>query len=139
MSTHSSENRCKEEYRMATGKEIGEFSLKFTSLTFTPGPGGSVLVQANCEGTAAGFGAVLGTGTFVSAGMKSGTWSWCGAAYLDNGDSITGNGQGTHESSGRHKWRTQGINHLSDGRTLAVEGEIDLASRSWTGKLFERS
>jgi hypothetical protein len=26
----------------------------------------------------------------------------------------------------------------SDGRTLVSEGEIDLASRSWNGKLFEK-
>jgi len=122
---------------MAGGKEIGEFSLKVTTLTYTPGPAGSILVQANCEGTATGFGAVLGTATFVSAGMKSATWSWCGAAYLDNGDSLTGNGQGTIESGGRHKWRSQGFNHLSDGRTVRIEGEIDLATRSWTGKLYE--
>ena len=30
---------------MAAGKQVGEFSLKTTSLTLTPGPGGSVLVQ----------------------------------------------------------------------------------------------
>jgi hypothetical protein len=36
---------------MAAGQPIGEYSLKATSLTLTPGPGGSVLVQANYEGT----------------------------------------------------------------------------------------
>jgi len=56
------------------GYLIGEFSLKTTSLTFTPGPGGSTLVQVNWEGPAAGLGTVAGTATFVSAGMKSGTW-----------------------------------------------------------------
>jgi hypothetical protein len=58
---------------------------------------------------------------------------------LDNGDIITFTGQGTHESSGRHKWRTQGISPLSDGRTFNVEGEIDLAAHTWSGKFFERS
>ena len=122
---------------MAAGQQSGEFSLKIASLIFTPGPANSVLVQANCEGTATGFGAVLDTGTFVVG--KSGTHSLCGAAYLDNGDIITFTGQGTHESSGRHKWRTQGVNQLSDGRTTAVEGEIDLAARTWSGKFVERS
>ena len=123
---------------MATGKPIGEFSLKTTSLTFTPGPGGSTLVSVNFEGTATGLGAVAGTATFVSAGMKSATYSWCGVAYLDNGDSITNNTQGTVESIGSHKWRTQAFGHFSDGRGMSVEGEIDFATRSWTGKLFER-
>jgi hypothetical protein len=124
---------------MAVGKELGDFSLKITSLTYTPGPAGSVLVQANCEGTASGqgAGALLGTATFMSAGMKSATFSWCGATYLDNGDSVTGIGQGTIESTGRHRWRSQGINHLSDGHTIRIDGEIDLATRSWVGKWYE--
>ena len=122
---------------MAAGQQSGEFSLKISSLIFTPGPANSVLVQANCEGTATGFGAVLLTGTFV--GGKTGTYSMCGADYLDNGDIITFTGQGTHESSGRHKWRTQNVNQLSDGRTVSAEGEIDLAARTWSGKFVERS
>jgi hypothetical protein len=121
---------------MAVGRQLGEYSLKITSLAFTPGPAGSLLVQAQCEGPATGYGTVFGTGTFVVG--KSGTHGWCGAAYLDNGEIVTTNGQGTHESSGRHKWRTQDVHHLSDGRTISVEGEIDLAARSWKGQFFER-
>ncbi len=124
---------------MASGKQTGEFSLKATTFTFTPGPAGSVLVQMNCEGSATGFGVVLGTLTAVSAGQKSGTWSWCSAAYLDNGDSVTGNGQGTFQSGGLNRWRTQGVVQISDGRMVGVEGELDLATRSWNGQLFERS
>jgi len=124
---------------MAAGKQVGEFSLKAITLTFTPGPAGSTLVQVNYEGTATGFGAVLGTATYVSAGMKSGTWSWCAGAYLDNGESVTGTGQGTIESSGRHKWHTRGSLQISDGRSLGLEGEVDLTARSWSGTLFERS
>ncbi len=118
-------------------KQSGEFSFKITSLIFTPGPANSVLVQATCEGTATGYGAVLGTHTFVVG--KSGTHSWCGACYLDNGDIILTNGQGTQESSGRHKWRTQDVHHLSNGQTVSVEGEIDLAARTWSGKFSEKS
>lgn len=124
---------------MAKKQKTVKFSLKVTSLTFTPGPAGSVIVQANCEGTATGLGAVAGTATFVPAGAKNATYSWCGVSYLDNGDSMTDNAQGTIGSIGRHKWRTQGIDHLSDGRIVSVEGEIDFAARSWTGKLIEKS
>jgi hypothetical protein len=124
---------------MASGKQVGEFSLKATSFTLTPGPAASVIVQANFEGSATGFGAVLGTMTAASAGQKNGTWSWCAAAYLDNGDSVTGNGQGTFSSGGTNKWRTQGFIHISDGRTISNEGELDLATRTWSGKLSERS
>jgi hypothetical protein len=124
---------------MALGKQAGEFSLKATSFTLTPGPAGSVIVQANFEGTATSFGVVIGTMTAASAGQKNGTWSWCAAAYLDNGDSVTGNGQGTFSSGGTNRWRTQGFIQISDGRNIGLEGELDLATRLWSGKLSERS
>jgi hypothetical protein len=71
--------------------------------------------------------------------MKNATYSWCGVSYLDNGDSMTDQAQGTIESIGPHKWRTQGIDHLSDGRIMRVEGEADLPARLWTGKLIPLS
>ncbi len=123
---------------MASGKQIGEFSMKFTSITYTPGPAGSVLIQANCEGPAAAFGALFGTATFVG-GPRDGTFSWCGTNYPDTGDPVTGIGAGTYESVGRYRWSTQLNVQLSDGRSVVDEGEIDLAKRSWTGKIFERS
>ena len=122
---------------MAVGQQSGEFSFKITSLTFIPGPAHSVLVQANCEGPVTGFGTTLGTGTFIVG--KSGTFSWCAASYLDNGDIFTSTGQGTTESSGQHKWHTHfGVQGL-DGRSFGCEGEIDLAARTWKGKFLERS
>jgi hypothetical protein len=123
---------------MASGKAIGEFSLKAITSTHSPGPAGSVLAQVNWEGTGTGFGAVFGTATYVG-GPKGGTFSWCSAAYLDNGDALTGIGQGTYESTGKHRWRTEGFIQISDGRRIASEGEIDLASRSWKGKISEMS
>ena len=122
---------------MAVGQQSGEFSFKITSLSFTPGPANSVLVQANCEGPVTDFGTTLGTGTFVVG--KSGTFSWCAASYLDNGDIYTSTGHGTVESSGRHKWRTQFVVQGADGQTFRCEGEVDLAARTWSGKFSEKS
>ena len=120
---------------MAKGKQLGEFSLKFTSFTLTAGPAGSVLTSGNYEGTASGLGTVLGTATFV--GGKSGTLSWCSSAFLDNGEQLMGSGSGTYESTGKHRWRVQGFHHNSDGTGFISEGEFDIAARSWTGKNFE--
>jgi hypothetical protein len=92
----------------------------------------------NWEGTATGFGAVFGTATFVG-GPKGGTFSWCSIAYLDNGDALAATGQGTFESTGKHRWSTEGFLQISDGRRVASEGEIDLASRSWKGRISEMS
>lgn len=122
---------------MAKGKQVGEFSLNFTSLGNTPGPAGSIVIQGNCEGQATGFGTVLGTASFV--GGKSGTLSWCSSAYLDDGGQLSSMGSGTYESSGTHRWRTVGFIQISDGRSIISEGEIELAKRSWVGKLFENS
>jgi hypothetical protein len=123
---------------MSSGKAIGEFSLKGITGTYSPGPAGSVLEQWNWEGTSTEFGAVFATATYVG-GPKGGTFNWCAVTYLDNGDSLTGIGQGTYESIGKHRWRTEGFAQISDGRRVASEGEIDLASRSWKGTLFEMS
>jgi hypothetical protein len=120
------------------GKAIGEFSLKAITATYSPGPAGGVLNQVNWEGTATGFGAVFGTATFAG-GAKGGSYSWCGEAFLDDGSVLTGNGPGTVESVGKHRWSTEGYMDLADGRRIATEGEIDLASRSWKGKIYELS
>jgi len=129
---------------MAKGKQVGELSAKFTSFTFGPGPHGTTILQANVEGTATGLGAVLGTGTFVLAhgksGHHSGNYTYHGMNYHDDGEQTTLTGTGTYESIGKHRWRTQAHNaFLSNGQTFAFEGEIDLAGRLWTGKIFEQS
>jgi len=123
---------------MATGKALGEFSLKAITATYSPGPAGGVLSQVNWEGTATGFGTVFGTATF-GGGPKGGSYSLCTEAFMDNGDIMTGIGQGTFETVGKHRWRTEGFMQLSDGRRIAGEGEIDLAARSWKGKISEIS
>jgi len=123
---------------MAAGKQIGEFSFKFITFVNIPGPAGDVLRQVTWEGTASGFGTVFDTVTF-GGGSKAGTFSECGTAFMDNGDFLHGIGQGTYESNGKHRWRTAGFMQISDGRRITSEGEIDLAERSWKGKLFEMS
>jgi hypothetical protein len=124
---------------MASGKQIGEASLKAITITHSPGPAGSVLTQVNWEGTATGgFGAVFSTATYVG-GPKSGTYSSCNVAYLDNGDRLSMIGQGTYESTGKHQWHVKGVMQLSDGRRITAESEVNLAERSMKGKLFEMS
>jgi len=123
---------------MGTGKALGEFSLKAITATYSPGPAGGVLSQVNWEGTATGFGTVFGTATF-GGGPKGGSYSLCTEAFMDNGDIMTGIGQGTFEAVGKHRWRTEGFMQLSDGRRIAGDGEIDLAARSWKGKISEIS
>ena len=119
---------------MTKGKEVGEFSHTWSSITLLPGPAGSMLHQANVEGTATGYGAVRGTATFV--GGKSGTFSALWAAFLDDGEQLGGTSTGTYESVGKHVWKTAETVNVSDGTVIYSEGVIDNAGRSWKGKMF---
>ena len=65
--------------------------------------------------------------------------SWVGTSYLDSGEEVNAKGEGTWESVGTHKWRIRGMNYLSNGRTIVGDGVIDLATRSFTGTLYEWS
>ncbi len=118
------------------GKPVGEFSLKMVTLSIKPGPAGSVINEGNFEGTATGYGVLFLTASFIG-GAKDGTFSLYLSSFLENGDGVNGIGQGTYESTGKNRWRTQAVTQISDGRRVAGEGEIDLASRSWKGKLSE--
>jgi hypothetical protein len=120
---------------MAKGNEVASFSMKSTSATYTPGAGGSTVTSVNFEGTATGgFGTIAGTGVFV--GAKAGTLSYTGVAYMDNGETMFSHGSGSFESTGQHHWKTTGVMDLSDGSRMLSEGEIDLAERTWTGKVY---
>jgi hypothetical protein len=122
---------------MPIGKEIGDFSLKSTSTNYAD-EGGSVSI--NCDGTATGYGTVLGTLTFRGEpGAQSGPLSWRGQGFLENGDTVAGVGKGAWESIGKHKWRTRLIVTTSDGRCHASEGQLDLKTRTLSGKMLEWS
>ena len=121
---------------MTTKQVLSEFSLKASSFSFTSGPTGGVIAQANFEGTATGFGTVCGTMNASPAGQPSGTWDWCAVSYPETGDSVTGTGRGTFSKSGANRWATKGVLQISDGRMMQSEGELDLGTRIWSGKIY---
>jgi hypothetical protein len=130
---------------MALGKKIGEFSLKQTSTTVTPGSGGTLALQINLQGQAsgeAGEGIAIGTMSVAyEPNLKNGTWSYCGMTALNKGGGFTVNSQGAWEETGRLKFRHRGTGHFSDGRTCGVEFVNDATSGSVTlsGILYEWS
>jgi hypothetical protein len=72
---------------MAAGnQQSGEYSFKFTSFTLTPGPGYSIVIQGNCEGTGTGYG--TGLCTMTAVGGNSGTVSWCARHFLESGEAV---------------------------------------------------
>lgn len=114
-------------------KEIGEFSLKATTFTV-----GDDALSANWEGTATGFGDVLGT---LSArgepGAEFGTCSWRSASFLDDGSQLEAAGEGTWKSLGKHRFQLRFTHAISDGSTVLADGVVDMAKRTFTGKLFD--
>jgi hypothetical protein len=125
----------------AEDHSYGPDPYQSVALSLPKKPNGTVLAVVHGGGWTSGykgFGAVFATATYVG-GPKNGTFSECGTAYLDNGDGLSGIGQGTYESKGKHQWRTESFMQISDGRRVRGEGEINLASRSWKGQLFEMS
>lgn len=121
---------------MATLNKLSEYTLKAVTMTLTPGAAGSVIVSINFEGSATGFGPVFGTMNAVSAGQKSGTWDWCGATFPSEGDGIIGRAAGTFSSIGTNRWSTRGPMSISDGRTVVLDGIVDLTTRTWNGSIL---
>ena len=126
---------------MALGKQIGTSEYKTVSTTYIPGPGGTVTAQINLEGSVSGemSGPVQGTITVENPGGQSGTWSWCGGVYPADGKAIFAGAQGTWETAGTYQWRLKGLGPLPDGRTVAVEGRAEMATRTVTFKIYEWS
>jgi hypothetical protein len=122
---------------MAKAKKSGEFSFKSTGVSYMETQGGGGANQVNLEGSATGYGTVLGTLTFYAdaPGSQTGQTSWVGTAYLDNGDLVTGSGEGFFESSGKHKWRVRSVMRTSAGDLLLTDGVVSLDGRSYKGTL----
>ncbi len=114
-------------------KEIGEFSLKSTSWTM-----GGAELSANFEGTATGFGEVVGTlGGSGDPGAEFGQVSWLATGFLDDGTQVQASGGGTWTTIGKHRWQIRMTLGISDGRTILVDGALDMPSRTFSGKIFD--
>ncbi len=124
---------------MSLGKEAGEFSFTSSGVTVTATPNGGVSQQVNVEGTATGFGTVLGTLTFYASepGADSGFVTWAGSAYMDDGNSVGGQGRGVFDKSGTNTWRVRAVIQVAGGPLLLTDGEIALEGRTYSGKLYQ--
>jgi len=102
-----------------------------------PGAGG--VTHVNLDGTATGFGTVIGTLSFFAdaPGAQNGRTSWVGSAYLDSGDEIFGVSEGFWERKGKHKWRVRGLLRVSTGATYLSDGVVSLDGCTDKGTLSE--
>ncbi len=117
---------------------IGEFSFESTGTTFTASDDGFQSL-ANFEGTATGYGTVAGTLAMRAdaADATLGAARWVGQGFLEDGSTVAGVGDGSWRQSGHHKWAINMDVEISNGDRVRIEGEVDLASRSYKGTFFE--
>jgi len=120
---------------------VGEFAHRHSGSSYATAADGSIIATSNWEGTATGFGAVFGTLSvpITEGGATSGTCTWIGQAFPPDGAWVTGIGDGTWEEvDGRHRWRMSFPKlQISSGESLRCEGELDLATRTFTGQMFD--
>ena len=121
---------------------VGEFSFKHTGNMLAKTDDGQVSINANWEGEATGYGGVFGTLNITQPlddfNNKSGKCSWVGQGFLDDGTTVGGLGEGTWEqqTEGQHKWVIKMDIAVSNGDRIHTEGEIDLAARTFEGKIY---
>ena len=121
----------------------GEFSLEMKGQAQESIDSGIRLIS-HWEGTATGFGAVFGTLTVDLSSddiaATSGTCRWVAVGFLPDGGRDGGAAEGTWtQHAGRNAWSLNLTGTSANGQKMRSEGEIDLASRSWTGKMYEVS
>jgi len=124
---------------MPVGKHVGEFSVTSTGVTVSTSADGALVQSVNVEGTATGYGTVLGTLTFHpdAPGVQKGTVAWSGTGYLENGEMVGGKGSGVFEPSTKHRWRVRVIMRISDGTVLLSDGELALEGRAYRGSMYK--
>ena len=122
-------------------EQIGEFSLKHAGNTYAKAEDGEIARFINFDGTATGFGAVFGTlcikTPFSELAATSGSCTWIAQAYPDDKTTLGGVGEGTWEQvEGDHKWKIVVDVDITNGDKHHSEGEIDLQTLMFTGKIY---
>ena len=126
---------------MALGKELGQFSFKMALNRILEVSGETSRSEISWEGEVSGgelAGTVMLTGESTGTN-EGGSYSNRGVGFLASGGTIRGEGSGSYELIGPARWKTRGIDRLTSGQVIATEGEVDLSTRTWSGKIFEWS
>ena len=120
---------------------VGEFDLNHIGNAYAKIDDNVVVAYASYEGTATGFGTVMGTLAFPlpDQGATSGTVTWTGQAFPPDREPSTSFGEGSWEQvEGSHAWNISvPALEISDGTKLRSEGVVDLEAKSFKGQMFE--
>ena len=119
---------------------LGEFAHRHVASTYAAREGGGVISTAHWEGLATGYGAVFGSLIFdVPDGATSGSIQWVGQAFPEGTPYVNGSGSGTWEQvEGAHCWNVHiPLLTVSNGDRRRCEGQVDVATRTFTGKMYQ--
>ena len=120
---------------------LGNFELNHTGNAYAKNDDDVVVAYASYEGTATGFGTVMGTLAFPlpEQGATSGTVSWTGQGFPPDREPSTSFGEGTWKQvEGSHAWQINvPVIEISDGTNLRSEGVVDLEAKTFNGQMFE--
>jgi len=108
------------------------FSFTYNTFTFLE-EAGEVIALINIEGTADGFGTVLGTLKVYGAGTPAGTYEMLAVSFPEQGEQVIGRGTGEWQQVAPHRWESQQTTQLSTGDSIKGEGVFDLPNRTWSG------
>lgn len=89
---------------------ISQFRLEFTGMSHSKSDDGRLLTSAHFDGTADGFGAVMGSvnlsQTLAETTQTNGTYSWAGQVFSEDGSTSGSLAEGTWEQvSGENVWK----------------------------------
>jgi hypothetical protein len=121
---------------------IGEFAFNHTGNTYAKNDDGVVVAYVNYEGTATGFGTVMGTLAFPlpEQGATSGTVTWTGQGFPPDRAPYTSFGEGTWDQvEGSYAWKINlpNIEFSDETGSLRAEGAVDLEAKTFNGQMFE--
>jgi hypothetical protein len=114
------------------GIDMPDFSFNWNTITFSESQG-DVIATINIEGTAEGFGTVLGTLTVRGAGTPSGTYEMLAVSFPEEGEQVIGRGTGDWRQVAADRWESNQTTALSTGDSIKGEGIFDLPNRTWSG------
>lgn len=121
---------------------MGEFAHRHMGTSYSAREGGGLVSHSDWEGVATGYGAVFGSLIFdVADGATGGSVQWVGQAFPEGSPFVNASGTGTWEQvEGAHRWAISiPVIAVSNGDRVRCEGHVDLATRTFTGQMYDAS
>ena len=111
---------------------MASYAFSWNTITFSES-GGELTATINLEGTAEGFGTVMGTLSAHGAGTPSGTYDLLCVSFPESGEQVIARGTGEWRQEAGDRWISNGSAELSNGDTIKADGVFLLQERTWSG------